>query len=119
MGATTTWESWYGINANGDRYSSHNHYSLGAVAGWLITHSLGINVRDGKVTIRPYTDERIGYAKGGFLSTQGFILSAWQYEDDEILFSFEIPANTEAEIILPNGEVHNVTAGLYTYSIKK
>lgn len=119
MGATTTWESWFGINANGDRYSSHNHYSLGAVAGWLITHSLGIKVRDGKVTIRPYTDERIGYAKGGFLSTQGFILSAWQYEDDEILFSFEIPANTEAEIILPNGEVHNVTAGLYTYSIKK
>lgn len=119
MGATTTWESWYGIREDGTRYSSHNHYSLGAVAGWMITHVLGIGVRDGKITLRPYTDERLGYAKGGYLSTQGFILSAWKYEDDEILFSFEIPANAEADIILPNGETHHVTTGLYTYSIKR
>lgn len=119
MGATTTWESWYGIREDGTRYSSHNHYSLGAVAGWMITHSLGIGVRDGKITLKPYTDERLGYAKGSYLSTMGEVRSAWKYEEDEIHFSFEIPANAEADILLPNGETHHVTTGLYTYSIKR
>ena len=118
-GATTTWENWFGIDEEGNLRSSHNHYSLGAVAGWMMTHSLGILVSDGKITLKPYTDERLGYAKGSYLSTMGEVRSAWKYEEDEILFSFEIPANAEADIILPNGETHHVTTGLYTYSIKR
>ena len=118
-GATTTWENWFGIDEEGNLRSSHNHYSLGAVAAWMITHSLGIRVYDGKITLKPYTDERLGYAKGSYLSTMGEVRSAWKYEEDEILFSFEIPANAEADIILPNGETHHVTTGTHTYSIKR
>lgn len=116
-GATTIWESWFGIKEDGTLYSSHNHYSLGAVAGWMMSHVLGIVVRGGKITVRPYTDRRLGYAKGSYTSPFGKISSAWKYTDDSVEFEIEIPANTQADIILPGGERHTVSAGKYTYSI--
>lgn len=35
-GATTVWETWDGINEAGVPKDSLNHYSYGAIAGWLI-----------------------------------------------------------------------------------
>ena len=35
QGATTVWETWTGIDANGHPSESLNHYSYGAICGWL------------------------------------------------------------------------------------
>lgn len=77
----------------------------------LLSRALGITAYDGRIVIRPYPDERLGYAKGNYLSPFGKIASSWKYTDHAIEFEFEIPANAEAEIILPNGERYTAGAG--------
>ena len=115
-GATTIWESWYAIR-DGNVRASHNHYSLGAVTGWMMSHALGITVSDGKITIRPYTDERLGYAKGSYLSPLGKISSSWEYKDGKINFTFEIPANTTASVILPDGREQRLPSGKHSFVV--
>jgi len=114
-GATTIWESWYGIQSTGERNGSHNHYSLGTIAKWMITKSLGIEVLDGKITIQPHPDRRLGFAEGSFLSSMGKICSSWRYEKDTIRFEITLPPNVEAEIILPDGSHHIATIGTHIF----
>ena len=116
-GATTIWESWSGHDSDGNPQGSHNHYSLGAVTEWMMSRVLGIRVEDGNITLRPYTDKRLGYAKGSFLSPMGKISSAWRYEGDRIIFEFELPPNTEATIRLPDGYCGKATSGKHNFTI--
>lgn len=116
-GATTVWESWFGIQEGQNPIGSHNHYSLGAVAGWMISRALGITAYDGEIVLRPYPDKRLGHAKGSYLSPMGKIASAWNYEGDTVQFTFEVPANTEATVILPDGRQEPVGPGKHTYSV--
>ena len=118
-GATTIWEGWYGIREGREPLGSHNHYSLGAVTGWMISRALGIVVSDGEITVRPYPDARLGYAKGSYLSVLGRIGSAWEYTDAEIRFTVEIPANAEATVILPDGRQHRVSAGRHSFCVAR
>ena len=50
-----------------------------------------------------------------YRSPAGEIVSGWKYEGDKLVYEVEIPANTEAEIILPDGRRECVTAGKYRY----
>lgn len=118
-GATTVWESWFGGREGKEPRASHNHYSLGAVAGWIMSHALGITVRDGNITIRPYPDERLGYARGSYLSPLGRIYSSWEYTEKDITFTFTVPANAEATVILPDGRSEKVCTGKHIYKIEK
>ena len=118
MGATTVWESWFGAMVGKPPRASHNHYSLGAVAGWIMSHALGITVRDGNITIRPYPDRRLGYAKGSYLSPLGKISSAWEYSESGLTVSVEIPSNATATLILPDGRCEKVGTGKYVYHLK-
>ena len=118
-GATTIWENWYGIREGREPRGSHNHYSLGAVTGWMISRALGIVVSDGEITVRPYPDARLGYAKGSYLSVLGRIGSAWEYTDAEIRFTVEIPANAEATVILPDGRQRRVSAGQHSFCVAR
>ncbi len=115
QGATTIWESWFGITENGERIGSHNHYSLGAVSAWMMSRVLGITLSDGKLTLRPYPDRRLGFAEGSYKSPFGKITSAWKYEGDEILYTFEVPSNSDATVILPDGQTFTVTPGVHTF----
>lgn len=114
-GATTIWEHWFGIMPDGERRSSHNHYAFGAVAGWLMSRVLGINLADGKITIRPYTDRRLGYASGKFISPLGEIKSSWRYDGDIITFEFTIPTAMNATVILPSGEQKLLQSGNHVF----
>lgn len=115
-GATTIWETWNGIDENHKVSASLNHYSYGAIAGWLFGDVAGIKLNYGKITIAPHPDKSIGFASATYNSPLGKISSKWEYKNNGIIYSIEIPANCTAEIILPNGEKHNVTAGKYTFS---
>ena len=114
-GATTVWENWYGIDEEGNPHGSLNHYSYGTVAGWLMSRVAGIVVEGRDVTIRPYTDPRLVFAKGTYDSPAGKICSAWEYEGEKIRIDVEIPTNTRATVILPDGEIYKVGPGAYTY----
>lgn len=117
-GATTIWESWSGHDAHGNPQGSHNHYSLGAVTEWMMSRVLGIRVTGADITLRPYPDRRLEYARGSFLSPVGMISSSWRYENDVIVFEFELPPNTEAVIILPDSSSRRARTGRHSFVIK-
>ncbi|MBQ1483279.1 MAG: family 78 glycoside hydrolase catalytic domain [Erysipelotrichaceae bacterium] len=116
-GATTIWESWKGLEDGGN--ASLNHYSYGAVSGWLISGVCGIRVNKGKISLAPCPNELLGYAKAYFDSPLGRIVSSWRYEADEIVYGFEIPANAEAELILPKSDPQVLAGGKHEIRIKK
>ena len=114
-GATTIWETWDGIREDGTVHDSLNHYSYGAVSGWLLSGVLGIRYNFDKVSIKPVPDKKLKFAKGYYDSPKGRIVSEWRYIDksDSFAYHFEIPKAVEAELELPGQEKRILTGGNY------
>ena len=86
---------------------------MGAITGWLFAGICGIQVKDGRITIRPLPYPLLQHAKASYQSPLGKIVSGWRYEGDEVFYEIEIPSNTEAEVILPDGRKEVLGAGSY------
>lgn len=114
-GSTTIWEHWKGLEAGEN--ASLNHYSYGAVSGWLIKGVCGIELQDGKLTLRPCPDKALSYAKASYDSPLGKIVSGWKYTDKGVEYEFEIPANVSAELILPDGERRILESGKHQITV--
>ena len=114
MGANTIWESWNGKLADGTIHESLNHYSYGAVVGWLFSGVCGIQVQGSHITIAPKPHRLLGHAQAAFDSPLGMIRSAWQYGENAITYTIEIPANCEATVILAD-EKKKLKAGKYCF----
>ena len=114
-GATTIWETWDGIRPDGTVHDSFNHYSYGAISGWLFGGVCGILLKAGKLRIRPCPGRELGFAEGKWNSPEGMIRSAWSYEDEKLVLDFSVPI--PALIELPNGESHRVSKGDYHYEL--
>ena len=112
-GCTTIPESWDCYDEEGNPHDSFNHYSYGAVAGWLMDCVCGINVSDGKIVIQPYPDERLRFAAAAYDSPYGKIVSEWKYEEGKVKYHVEIPTNMCAEILIDGREKMSVEAGVY------
>lgn len=114
MGANTIWESWNGKLADGTIHESLNHYSYGAVVGWLFSGVCGIQVQGSHITIAPKPHRLLGHAQAAFDSPLGMIRSACQYGENAITYTIEIPANCEATVILAD-EKKKLKAGKYCF----
>lgn len=114
-GATTIWETWDGIREDGTVHDSLNHYSYGAISGWLFSGVCGIQLREGAVTIKPQPDASLHHAKARWDSPVGTIESSWRYEENKLLFEINVPK--EADIILPDGRNEHVEKGEHCYEI--
>ena len=108
-GATTIWETWDGVREDGTVHDSLNHYSYGAISGWLFSGVCGIRLSEGKLELCPKSDPSLGFAKAEWRSPVGTIRSAWRYEDDRLIFDFSAPIPAAVE--LPNGESFTIEAG--------
>lgn len=121
QGATTIWErlnSYTHVDGFGEnnRMNSFNHYSFGAVGGWMCAYSLGI-MRDSRspgfrhFILSPRIDPtgNMTYAEGHYDSIYGRIESSWRVNDKEIVYSFTVPANTGATFVIPVKNVASVT----------
>lgn len=104
-GATTIWENWSGpFNTQGAGLGSLNHYSKGAVCEWLFKSMCGINVDgENRFVISPRPGGSFTFAKASYNSVFGKVESEWEKKDGKVVYSVVIPANCEAEIILPGG----------------
>lgn len=116
-GANTIWETWNGIDENGVPHESLNHYSYGAICGWLFDGVCGIKQEGRHITIAPTPHKALEYAKAVCDSPVGRIESAWKYEGDKIRYRIVIPSNTEAELILPDGTCKSLQPGLHEWSV--
>lgn len=114
-GATSIWETWDGINEKGEVSASLNHYSYGAVCGWLFAGVCGIQVENDRIKIAPQPHKLLGYAKAVYQSSMGEIVSAWKYEQDQFFYEITVPANAKAEVCLPDGRHEFVTTGVHHF----
>ena len=118
-GATTIYESWDGANLF---FGSFNHYSYGAVCDYLMSYVCGIRQEDTApgyqhFTLAPVPGGTLTHAAAEFESVYGTIRSSWLIDGDQIRFTFEVPANTTAEIVLPDKSRYQVGSGKYCFCI--
>ncbi|MBQ6490242.1 MAG: family 78 glycoside hydrolase catalytic domain [Solobacterium sp.] len=114
-GATTIWETWDGIREDGTVHDSLNHYSYGAISGWLFSGVCGIHLDAGRITIKPQPSELLGYAKARWNSPVGTIESNWKYGSGKLILDITVPL--EAEIELPDGRKESAEKGAHHYEI--
>ena len=111
QGGTTVWENWEGT-------ASRNHYSPGAVCQWLFDTVAGIRVGgENHFVLAPVPGRTLTHAEASYRSLYGEVKSRWEETDGGVKFTFEVPANTTAEIRLPDGRAATVNAGRYEYEI--
>ena len=117
-GATTIWESWDGVREDGTVHDSLNHYSYGAISGWLFGDACGIRLSEGKLTIAPKPSKALMHAQAKWDSPVGTIESKWHYEQNQVVFEVAIPANVTADIRLPDGNNFRAETGIHVFSCK-
>ncbi len=118
QGATTMWERWEGYTADGTPSQSHNHYSKGAVAGFLHGAVAGITALEPgyrRFAVRPLFDPRLDWAEAAFESPAGRIGSRWERADGRLLLDIEVPPGTRCEVTPPDGIVRNVGPGRHRF----
>lgn len=114
-GATTNWESWEGYTGY-QGTGSYNHYSPGTVCGWLFDTCAGIRVdRENHFVIAPVPGGSLTCAEGSYSSIYGRVESRWEIKNGKTVYTIVIPANTTAEIRLPDGTSEIVIAGEHKY----
>ncbi len=124
MGATTIWERWNSIlpdgSISGTGMNSLNHYAYGSIADWMYRNLCGLNPCEDapgykKAIIRPMPDPRIRWAKASLDSAAGRYQAEWRYDGEKLLYSVVVPFDCEAELILPDGTCHTLTAGSWNF----
>ena len=118
-GATTIWETWDGVREDGTVHDSLNHYSYGAVVGWLFDSVCGIRVSGDQISICPTPGEALTEASAIYDSPLGRIACGWKRETDGIKYHIVIPANGEARVRLPGEKPQVLTAGEYDLQVYK
>ena len=107
MGATTIWERWNSVLPDGSisdtGMNSLNHYAYGSIVEWMYRYMCGLNPSAPgykRFTLQPYPDERFDWVRMAYESPYGMIRSEWEKQGNGILYTVEVPFDTEANFIL-------------------
>ena len=110
QGATTIWERWNSYtraDGFGDvRMNSFNHYSYGAVAGWMFRCMAGIDFDTATpgfahILLHPRFDDSMPRISAEYESARGRIAVSMTKENGNWCYTATIPANTTAAVTLP------------------
>lgn len=125
LGATTIWERWNSVMADGTMnpagMNSLNHFAYGAVAEFLYAYVCGIQaIEPGfrKVRIAPLPDVRVTEVSCDYRSIAGVYHVSYQVETDgRIKMYVKVPFDCTAVIRLPgtSGKEIEAEAGEYEY----
>ncbi|WNM27686.1 family 78 glycoside hydrolase catalytic domain [Demequina capsici] len=124
-GATTMWEWWDGVDADGRARGSLNHYSKGAVASFLHTHVAGLRLPDEpapgqegyrRVVVQPIPGPTLTSASSVLETRQGRIAVAWTIEDGTFRLEVDLPDGVEAQVLRPDGAFSEVRGGAHTFA---
>jgi alpha-L-rhamnosidase len=105
-GATTTWERWNGVDADGVAHDSLNHYSKGAVASFLHGYVAGLQpTSPGYRTfrVRPLPGGGLTWATTTHESPYGPIEVSWSLSDGVLGVDVLVPGGTTAEVVTTDG----------------
>ena len=127
LGATTIWERWNSLEADGTisgtGMNSLNHYAYGSVCEAIYSRIIGLrNAAPGwkKALIAPKPDARLGHASIAYDSPAGLWAVAWRIGGaGEIHLEVTVPEGASAHVVLPDhpeGREEDVTAGSYAWT---
>jgi alpha-L-rhamnosidase len=111
-GATTMWERWDGIGADGspNRASmvSFNHYAYGAVGAWLYQTVAGLNVDlsqppDAQIVLAPQPGGGLTWAEAELETPYGRLAIAWRLEGGTLTIDAVVPPGAVAQLTIPAG----------------
>ncbi len=116
MGATTMWERWNTIRADGQfgpvEMNSFNHYAYGAVGDWMFQHLGGVEILEPgyrRFRVAPLVEHgALDRATCRLQTPYGLVSIEWARNADELKVVVTVPANTGAEIVLPAKTVDSV-----------
>ena len=116
LGATTMWERWNTIRADGEfgpvDMNSFNHYAYGAVGDWMFQHLGGLQILAAgykKFRVAPLVGHgQVEQARCQLQTPYGLISSEWTLTENELRLAVTVPVNTSAEIVLPAPSVESV-----------
>jgi alpha-L-rhamnosidase len=117
-GATTIWERWDGIKANGDlqdpSMNSFNHYSYGAIGNWMYRTMAGISTDESqvgykKMLIAPHPGGNLNMANAALETSYGYANSKWELNNGVLKMEITVPPNTTAKVILPKAALAGIT----------
>ena len=119
MGATTMWERWNTIRADGEfgpvGMNSFNHYAYGAVGDWMFQHLGGLQILEPgykKSRIAPLVGHAgLSHAKCSLQTPYGLLACEWKFVDGKLTLAVTIPANTSAEVVIPAANTEAVREG--------
>jgi len=102
-GATTLYENWP-IDAKSD--ISMNHIMFGEIGAWFYKALGGIKPDPAQpgfknTILRPYFVEGLAFAEASHMSPYGEIISKWTKKNRSIIYLVTIPANSSADLYLP------------------
>ncbi|XVU23556.1 family 78 glycoside hydrolase catalytic domain [Actinoplanes sp. CA-054009] len=113
-GATTMWERWDGIDADGIPHDSLNHYSKGAVISFLHRYTAGLQRLAPtwrRFRVQPHPTPAITQATATHDSPHGRISVEWNPKS----LTVTVPPGCTAEVLHPNGKTHDVGPGVHTF----
>jgi alpha-L-rhamnosidase len=116
-GATTVWEEWGGVDAEGRPHASLNHYSKGAVISFLHRYVAGLQpVEPGyrRFRVAPRPGGGISWAEATHVCPAGRIRVRWDQPGDDLRLEVDVPAGTVADAVLPSGTTATLPPGRHT-----
>lgn len=121
-GATTIWELWNGDTANPSMNSGNHIMLLGDLVSWIYEDVAGISSDKTKtgfkhIVMAPaFNVDEINDINASYKSIYGMIVSRWSKKAGKLTWHVEIPANTTAELHMPDGSVKNIGSGAYDFT---
>jgi hypothetical protein len=116
MGATTMWELWNSISADGSfadpSMNSFNHYAYGAVGDWMYENIAGLQAGlpgYKQSVIAPHPGGGLTSAAGSLETSYGELSSSWQVTASGLKLEVSVPVNTTAEVRIPGDNPLTVT----------
>lgn len=109
-GATTIWERWDAIKADGSVFdpamNSYNHYAYGAVCQWLIEGVAGLRPDPSQpgfkhIIFEPCIIPALSPVSASYESAAGAVSAAWSVSGDKVNYEITVPEGAMATLILP------------------
>lgn len=107
-GATTVWELWDGIDADGVPHESLNHYSKGAVISFLHRYVAGLQRLEPtwrRFRVHPRPGDGITSASTSHLTPHGEVAVSWSLVDGRSELTVTVPPGCVAEVVRPDRTV--------------
>lgn len=122
-GATTIWELWNGDKADPAMNSGNHVMLLGDLLTWCYQYVGGIQQQKNSIAykhllLKPsFEIPNCFHANTSYVTPYGKVVSNWKKDGKKVHWEVEVPVNTDAELVFPDGSRKTVESGRYIYDV--